>query len=297
MTPRKVILALGFAAAATPCAQAGTITIANITATTAYQGLSPTPYFPGVNPYVAMAPIGADFQTSSLTVQTSVSNGGTVLSLSDLTRFPGEDSIAGIGVRYADIFLGVPGFVGTPDVIDAIALRAQAQRGGRAAGFYNVTAAETSQAIWGTRTVYIYGGAYGQSAAWQPGQPDYSAAAAPTVLTAGTHLGGAFITDIAMAGGWFDLDAQITLTPAEAAAFANGVDVFWGTGDCANGAFLAQLSDLPMPEPCSLAILLSGVFYLLVRRNVGAPSHRFSIKRVTRRAHGAHQIELGIAVD
>jgi sugar/nucleoside kinase (ribokinase family) len=110
-------------------------------------------------------------------------------------------------------------------------------------------------------------------------------------------LGNAVITGAARGDGWFDLDAQITLTPAQAALFATGMDVFWGTGDCANGAFLAQLSALPMPEPCSFAVLVSGLFYVAVRRAASAPSHRFGIKRVARGADRADKVKLAIPVD
>lgn len=209
----------------------------------------------------------------------------------------GTITIAGVAVRYADIFLGSVSAAGIPDFGYAIALGYQAKNGGLAAGFYSATNDETSQAIWGSRAGFIYGGAYGQSAAWQPGQSGYSAAPSPTVLTTGTKLGGANVTDQALTGGWYDLTAQITLTAAQAAYFDNGMDVFWGTGDCANGAFLAQLSGLPMPEHCSFAVLASGLFYLLVRRRGGAVSNGFGIQRIARRAHGADQIQFGLPVN
>jgi hypothetical protein len=86
------------------------------------------------------------------------------------------------------------------------------------------------------------------------------------VLTAGQRLSNAVVSEQATGLGWYQLDAEITMTGAEAAYFATGMDVFWGNGDCANGAFLADLSGLPMPEPCSAALLSSGGLYVLLRR-------------------------------
>lgn len=164
------------------------------------------------------------------------------------------------------ISLNAGGGYGAPGFTYAISLGEQLQNGGLAAGFYSVSADATSQDIWTSRPAFIFGGAYGDSHAFAPGQAGYSAAAAPTVLTAGQYLSSASIAETSLGQGWFQLDAQISMTPAQAALFANGIDVFWGTGDCANGAFLAEFSGLPMPEPCSAAVLLSGLFYLAVRR-------------------------------
>jgi hypothetical protein len=85
-------------------------------------------------------------------VQAESSNGDVTVDFSYLTRFSGHETIDGVTVNYADIFLGVPGAGSIPDFIDAIALGDQAQNGGLAAGLYTVTASETSQAIWGMRT-------------------------------------------------------------------------------------------------------------------------------------------------
>ena len=251
---------------ATP-ARAGAATVQNTTALTAYQFGSPTPYFSGPNPYVAQAPIGAEFQTASLTLQASATAGGGVtLDLEYLTRFSGYETVDGMAVSDADIFLGNAAASGTDGYAYAISLGDEARNGGLAAGFYSVATDKMSQAIWGSQPHIIYGGAYGASAAAMPGQPTYNAIAAPTVLTAGQRLAGVLVKQTAIGAGWYTLDAQIVLTPAEAAYFGQGLDVFWGTGDCANGSFMAAFSALPMPEPCSAAVLASGLFYLLMRR-------------------------------
>jgi hypothetical protein len=291
-----IVLAICSLARSAP-AHAGSITDTNVTAITAYDGASPTPYFGGANPYVAQGPIGTEFETASLTLSAVSTGAGIVLDLRYVTRFSGYEVLNGIAIANADIFLGNGGGSATSPFGYAIALGDQAQNAGLAAGFYSVGQVETSQAIWQSRPQFVYGGAFGSSAAMEPGQAGYSAAAAPTVLTAGTRLGGAVITETELASGWYQLDAQITLTAAEAAYFGNGMDVFWGTGDCANGSFMADFSSLPMPEPCSAAMLAAGVFYMLMRRRGGAPSDGFGVQRIAGRAHGANHIELGVAVN
>ena len=248
-------------------AHAGSLTTQNTTALTAYQAGTPTPYFSGPNPYVAQAPIGTEFETDSLTLQATAGTGGDVtLDLQYLTRFSGSEAVDGVSVTYADIFLGNAAASGTNGYAYAISLGDETRNGGLDAGFYSVATDKMSQAIWGSRSEFVYGGAYGASAAAMPGQAAYKAIAAPTVLTAGARLAGAVITQTAIGEGWYTLDARILMTPAEAAYFNQGIDVFWGTGDCANGAFMAAFSGLPMPEPCSAALLASGLFYLLMRR-------------------------------
>ena len=253
-------------------ARAGSITMVNTTDITAYQGNSPVAYFGGANPYVAQSPIGTDFTTSSLTIQTTTAAAGVVVDFRYLTQFSGTETLNGQLINNADIFLNTGGGYGTPGFTYAISLGDQSTNGGLKAGFYSVGADATSQDIWSSRPAFIFGGAYGSSHTFQPGQPGYSANAAPTVLTAGQYLSGASISEISVGQGWYQLDAKITMTASQAAMFANGIDVFWGTGDCANGAFLADFSGLPMPEPCSAAILISGLFYLAVRRKLAPGS-------------------------
>jgi hypothetical protein len=198
-----------------------------------------------------------------------MAQGATVLvNFQYTTDFSGVFTAGGLTIRNADIFLGAGG-PGSPDYTYAISLGDQGANGGIAAGFYSVLSYRSSADIWSARPDTVYGGAYGLSAADTPGQPGYTAWAAPTVLTAGNLLSGVTIGETPLGHGQYLLDAQIALTDAQAAQFAGGMDVFWGTGDCGNGSFLAQISDLPLPEPCSLAVLSSGVFYMLVKRRTG----------------------------
>ncbi len=67
----------------------------------------------------------------------------------------GTITIAGVAVRYADIFLGSVSAAGIPDFGYAIALGYQAENGGLAAGFYTATNDEASQAIWGSRAGFV----------------------------------------------------------------------------------------------------------------------------------------------
>jgi hypothetical protein len=259
------ITAAATAAAIVACwpraAVAGSITVTDTTAITAYSQTSPYAYFGGANPYVAVAPVGASFYTPSLTVQADAVGGAVVLTLDYTTLFAGAMVVNGQTVSNADIFLG-----NGSGYSYAIALGYEAANGGLAAGFYSVGAYATSLDIWGGRPGFAYGGAYGTSAAYQPGTPGYSASPVPTVLTAGQYLSAAAVTDEAIGGGWYSLMAQVTLTPAQAAGFADGFDVFWGTGDCGNGSFDADVVGLPMTEPCSAAVFVAGMFYVLVKR-------------------------------
>jgi disulfide bond formation protein DsbB len=262
-------------------AVAGSITMTNTTAITAYSLTSPYAYFGGANPYVAVAPVGASFYTPTLTVQADAVGGNVVLTLEYATLFPGTMVVNGQIVSNADIFLGNgSGFS------YAIALGYESQNGGMAAGLYSVGAYATSMDIWGTRPGFAYGGAYGTSAAVEPGAPGYSASLAPTVLTAGTYLSAATVTDAAMGDGWYQLAAQVTLTPAQAAGFADGLEIFWGTGDCGNGSFDVDVAGLPMAEPCSAAVFAAGVFYLLVKRRQGRPSF---LKKRSKKLLGFYQ--------
>jgi len=127
-------------------AVAGSITMTNTTAITAYSLTSPYAYFGGANPYVAVAPVGASFYTPTLTVQADAVGGNVVLTLEYATLFPGTMVVNGQIVSNADIFLGNgSGFS------YAIALGYESQNGGMAAGFYSVGAYASSMDIWGTR--------------------------------------------------------------------------------------------------------------------------------------------------
>jgi hypothetical protein len=112
-------------------ADAGSLTAQNTTAVTAYQAGTPTPYFSGPNPYVAQAPIGAEFQTDSLTLQATAGAGGDVLlDLEYLTRFSGSEAVDGVSVTYADIFLGNATASATNGYVYAISLGDETRNGG-----------------------------------------------------------------------------------------------------------------------------------------------------------------------
>jgi hypothetical protein len=94
------------------CAWAGTVTTSNETALVAYSGAAPTPYFSGSNPYVATGSIGTDFATSTLTVQASAPiNGKVDVTFTYLSDFAGTQTVNGVQVAPADIFLS-PGSSG-----------------------------------------------------------------------------------------------------------------------------------------------------------------------------------------
>jgi hypothetical protein len=109
-------------------ARAGSMIVTNETAVTAFQGNEPTAYFQGPNPYVAQGSIGPEFQTSSLTVQTSQQGGLVVLDLSYMTRFSGSELLSGAVVQNADIFLSNASGYGAQSFGYAIALGDQAQK-------------------------------------------------------------------------------------------------------------------------------------------------------------------------
>jgi hypothetical protein len=64
------------------------------------------------------------------------------------------------------------------------------------------------------------------------------------------------------------------LSAAIVASFAHGLDAFWGTGDCANGAFLASDAVSPffvaVPEPSGLVPAAIGLaaFVAMRRRRI-----------------------------
>jgi hypothetical protein len=119
-----------------------------------------------------------------------------------------------------------------------------------------------------------FGGAYTNSTSFLPGSPGYAAYAAPTVITAGKLLSAALISTTTLPSGMFDLDATITLTAAQAQNFSSGFDVFWGTGDCANGSFLAEIPVLGVMEPASFLALVVGASAVMVARRAGPPTMR-----------------------
>jgi hypothetical protein len=252
-------LALALAApllAVMPPAAAGSLTLMNTTDLVAYQGSAPAPFFPGPNPYVAQQAIGSEFTTPELTVSaTLLTNGSTQLTFDFETAFSGYETINGVTIQAADVFLqpisGGPLF--------GISLGDQAQNGGVQAGFYQVQSAATSQSIWAARPSFYYGGAIATSAQYLPGQAGYSAAPIDTVITAGTLLSHAAVAMTAASLGWYNIDASVVLTPQQSALFAAGFDVLWGAGDCGNGAFETEVPSIPVMEPASFLLLVTGI--------------------------------------
>ena len=245
------LLASGLCGLAAP-ARAGSLTVLNDTAIAAYSGTAPAAYYGGSNPYVSTSAIGNDFTTSSLTMQTVAAAGGAVdVTFSYTTQFAGTEMVNGVQVGAADIFLA-----GASGVFSyGIALGDQAQNGGVAAGFYQVQSAATSQQIWGGRAGFVYGGGIAANTQFQPGQAGYAVTAMPTVITAGRLLSGATVGTVSEGQGWNQWNVSVQLTQSEAAMFGQGMSIFWGTADCANGAFLANVPELAVPEPASLFIL------------------------------------------
>ncbi len=181
--------------------------------------------------------IGTPYQTTGLSV---VENGSTT-TFNYYTAFSGTDSVAGYNVGYADIFLAGVG------AGYAISLGAQTGNGGVAtAGLYSGVSDLSSNQIWGSRSGITYGSGY------NGGQTAY------TVVTGGTFLEGVTITDTLMGNGQYDLAITLSNMSFDVVqALDNGsLSIFWGTGDCANGAFNA------VSEPASYAALIVGVMMI-----------------------------------
>ena len=190
--------------------------------------------------------IGAPFQTTGMSVVES----GSSATLNYYTAFSGSDAVSGYTVRYADIFFGGIG------AGYAISLGDQAANGGvAAAGVYAVSSEASSRQVWGARSGVTYG------LGFNGGQTAY------TVVTGGTFLEGVTVTDTRMGNGQYDLAISLDNLPFDMVqAFANGsLTAFWGTGDCANGAFVS------VPEPASYGALMLGAMVLgFVGRKRGA---------------------------
>ena len=260
-------------------AHAGTVIVQNTTDVVSYNsgsGGGATGYFNGSD---IGSSIGSNFSTSQLAVTTSaLANGTYAVDLQYTTLFSGSETLGSSNIYYPDIFLRTPesGYSTAPFDY-AISLGTETANGGLAAGFYSVSSYLTSQQVWSGRPGYVYGGQYTGSSAYQPGQAGYAGYNAPVVLTAGNLLSGASVTD-GQSGSAYTVGVKLTLTAAEAAGFVDGADIFWGTGDCANGGFLASLPSGtgsptvgPIPEPAPLALMVVGLGSLLfVRRRTQA---------------------------
>ncbi len=260
-------------------ARASTVTVQNTTDVVAYNdGSSPGPTDYYGNSAVGSTSIGANFETSSLAYTTTLlASGNYSVNLQYTTLFSGSETLNGQQIYYPDIFLRTPDSGYSTAPFDyAISLGDETKNGGLAAGFYAISGASnylTSQQVWSSRSGFTYGGQYTNTAAYQPGAAGYVGYNAPVVLTSGKKLGAAAITT-GQAGSAYTLSAKITLTAAEAAGFIDGADIFWGTGDCANGSFLADFTagggggpTGVVPEPAALLLVGVGIGCIgLIRR-------------------------------
>ncbi len=217
--------------------------------------------------------VGEDFQTTGVALSTTRQGSGYALTLAYTTTFSGLATSGDVSTAYPDIFLRAPeaGY-GTQPFTYAVALGDETQNGGQPAGFYTPASVATSQSIWSGRSGYIYGAAYGATA----GGPDY---AAPVVMLSGQKIGGTGVTSTTVDTHMtynglelYSLDVTISgLGAALATTLGKGFDAFWGTGDCANGAFLATYSGdgtlfKQIPEPGTLPVALSGLAVLVLTR-------------------------------
>ena len=198
---------------------------------------------------------GHPFDTTGASVDRN--DAANSLTFSLRTRFNGNDQ----GAAYADLFLDL----GAPDSLDslgyAIALGAQS----KAAGLYTIGSASTSNAIWSSRTGFVYGG-YVQNKTTAPGFDSSMAIAPPVRLDTGNAVAGATVsvTKTALADGSFDL--SVMLAGIDLSLF-DTFDMFWGTADCSNDAIwgtvaFAPPTGAPVDGPPALGLMLLGLLGL-----------------------------------
>jgi PEP-CTERM motif len=232
-------------------AQASALTIQNTTWVESYNGTSPTDWFGGSSwGHQIGLPI---YETPTLVVSTPAPN---TMDFRFTTNFDGADTLAGVSIHYADIFLNpVLSSIPPASYGFAIVLGDEVDNGGLStAGIYQVTSAKSSQDIWGSRTQFIYGGEYAPDTG--SNAPNTGAARiAPTVVTAGTPVSGWTVQVNSYAGGVLDVEVSAATT-VEFDALLSNYDLFWGTGDCSNAPLFAAIDvPSPVPEPASLALL------------------------------------------
>ena len=260
----RSLLALAVVALASTPALASpiTYTVADTTDDIAYatDTGAPTGYFAGSNRGDF---IGGGFDTSGMTVSYApTSAGGVAVAIQLNTQFNGNEQL-GRATRYADLFLRTPATGMPAGAFDyAITLGDQAGNGGIAtAGLYADPTYKTSQQVWNGRSGYVFGGEFVQS-----GASLSTAAPIPTVATGGRLVQGATVTQSGGSGA-YAVDVTLALTISEAAAFAQGFDLLWGTGDCGNDAVFGTVGASPsnaVPEPGTLALLATGGLGLLI---------------------------------
>jgi len=221
--------------------------------------------------YTAVSP---NFDTTRLGLTGGSAPTGFTLSLDYTTTFNGSATIGGVTANYADIFLRAPdaGYSSAPFTY-AISLGDQAANGGQAAGLYSPKTVATSQSIWASRTGYVYGMAYSATTT----STNY---AAPVVMTSGTEVAGTSVATVLTDTGkklagqeLYTLDVTLSgLSWAMADTLEKGFDIFWGTADCANGAFLATDTSplFKLPEPPAAPFAAMGwLMVVLAKRRLG----------------------------
>lgn len=238
-------------------ASADTI-INDTTKIVSYHGASSTNYFPGNKSTGDV--VGDKFNTSKVVVSESAN----AITLKFYTQFNGNDLTA----HYADLFISPSNADGSPASWGfGVSLGYQAAYGGQAAGLYALDAAsdyKTSQDIWKSKTDYYYGGRYVT--------PLDTKELVPVRVTGGTlESGWTVAVDRTNVGGAYPYELSITLTAANAAAFAlldaKYLDLLWGTGDCANDTLFGKYErPVKTPEPATIVLLAGGLLALRRRR-------------------------------
>ena len=192
--------------------------------------------------------IGADYQTLSMTATQT----GSSVVLNFITHFSGvDDSIPGVQVGYADlIFGGLGDGYGVSLGYENGSIAGTPNNGGLAAGVYGSITTKTSQQVFSGVPGVTYGVGYSEN----PGGRTQSA---PTVITGGKWYANASVNSVLLPDGLYDVSISMADIPINMVAdFENGsLWAFWGTGDCANGAFL-------VPEPVSMAAFGVGLIAL-----------------------------------
>lgn len=238
-------------------ASADTI-INDTTKIVSYHGNSSTNYFPG-NKSIGDV-VGSGFDTSKVVISESDNS----ITLKFYTQFNGNELTA----HYADLFITPSNADGSPASWGfGVSLGYQSTYGGHAAGLYALDGAsdfKTSQDIWKGKTDYTYGGRYVT--------PLDTKELVPVRVTGGTlESDWSVAVNRTNVGGAYPYEISITLTAANAAAFAlldaQYLDLLWGTGDCANDTIFGQYArPVKTPEPATIALLGGGLLLLRRRR-------------------------------
>lgn len=223
-----------------------------------YHGASKTNYFPGNKSTGDV--VGDKFDTSKVVISESANS----ITLKFYTQFDGNALTA----HYADLFISPSNADGSPATWGfGVSLGYQAAYGGQDAGLYALGGASdyrTSQEIWTSKTDYYYGGRYIT--------PLDVKELVPVRVTGGTlESDWTVAVSRTNVGGAYPYELSITLTAANAAAFAlldaQYLDLLWGTGDCANDTLFGKYErPIKTPEPATIVLLAGGLAALRHRR-------------------------------